>query len=151
MNTLSKRAYKVVSTSSTYITMLVLLIFMSTLLTNRGNLPCSPSAQLDYNNSIVFTPNINLQSTISYNVKEIYVYLVHRIEKNQKVHERTIWDTLITRSPSPHLKERIKISINDKKRPLSQGEFHLRATYFPYIGIIKHKTFAVFNANSSSK
>ncbi|KAI5187107.1 hypothetical protein NEHOM01_1938 [Nematocida homosporus] len=148
MNTSSKRLGKVLSIFSSYLGVLCLVLLIGSLLMNRGDLPCSPSIQKAKSGSMVFTPNINLESTLNHNVKEVYVYLVHRTQRGDKISEKTVWDTLIKKNGISHLQKGIIVKTADTSRPLNKGEFHLRASYFPYVGLIRYKTFAVVKASS---
>ncbi|KAI5190954.1 signal peptidase complex subunit 3 [Nematocida minor] len=146
MNTSSKRLSKALSLISSYLTVLVIAISISSFLMNREKGNCRPVLHSATASSIVFTPNLDLTSKMNYNVKEAYIYLVHKTNVKGIDVEKVVWSTLAKTSKTYTLNHREFGSSDDYTRPLFQGSFHLKGTYFPYIGFIKNVTFAEFSS-----
>ncbi|OAG28966.1 signal peptidase complex subunit 3 [Nematocida displodere] len=144
MNTFSKRASTAASLYMTYLTLVVGVVFVTSFFMNINVPSCSPVIYSVNKSNLVFSPNINLEPTINYNVKELYMYLVQRVESNGEVDEKTIWSTLVKKNGQTKLFSRVVGSTDDPKRPLLSSTFVLKGSYFPYIGLIKHRTFATF-------
>ncbi|KAI5191149.1 hypothetical protein NECID01_1318 [Nematocida sp. AWRm77] len=146
MNTAAKRTGTVCSLFVSYIMIFSLVIGASSFFTPRDTPVSVPVVHKVGSNFLKITPNLNLSHTDNYNVREIYVYLVHRVKIDGYTYERTIWDKLVKKTDSFVLDEPITCGIktDDAVRPLTKGEFLLKGSYFHYIGFIKDKTFAEF-------
>ncbi|KAI5131163.1 signal peptidase complex subunit 3 [Nematocida parisii] len=144
MNTSAKRLGKVISLISSYTGVLVMAIFISTFILNRDTPQCTPTLHVAEPAYIKFTPNVDITSTVNYNVKEVFVYLVHKTHINNVEVEQIVWSTLAKKKNDCVLINECMGRSNDANKPLSRGKFILKATYFPYIGFIKNKTFAEF-------
>ncbi|KAH9385795.1 signal peptidase complex subunit 3 [Nematocida major] len=149
MNTASKRFSKLLSLIASYTSVLVFIIFASTVLLNRDTPQCTPTIHSNSKTCMVFTPNIDISKTINYNVKEAYIYLVHKTQENGVVVEQTVWSTLAKKEKTASLFEKAVAYTKNSKMPLTAGTYVLKGSYFPYIGIIKSKTFAEFSSTPS--
>lgn len=145
MNTSSKRLSRTFSLITSYLVVLVVCVFISSFLTGTEKISCSPTIHSTTNSSIVFTPNLDIQNRMNYNVKEAYIYLVHKLEIDGVQTEQTVWSTLARTNNNTILKEK-EFGISTDKRPLLEGVFILKGSYFPYIGIIKDEVFAEFSS-----
>ncbi|KAI5135824.1 uncharacterized protein NESG_02107 [Nematocida ausubeli] len=144
MNTTSKRLSATVSLSASYLAVLLVAIFLSTFVMNRNTPKCIPVVHIAEPSYAIFTPNIDITSTMNYNVKEAFIYLVHQIEIKGVELEQVVWSTLAKKEKNYVLIKECKAKSNDANKPLTKGKFILKGSYFPYIGVIKSKTFAEF-------
>lgn len=149
MNTASKRLTHVLSLASTYLGVLIGVIALSTFILNRDMPRCNPTVHSISKTCLVFTPNVDLTNTINYNVKEAYVYLVHKEETDGIVLETIVWSILAKKNKALALKDKALGCITDSSHELNKGSYVLKGTYFPYIGFIRNKTFAEFSAERS--
>lgn len=151
MNTLTKRACKVVSLYFSYLTAAVVVIFIGNLLSNRGTIPCTPYINSISERFLRFTPNLDIRKSINYNVKEVFIYLTHQIDYKEKKNEQIVWSTLAKKENNFSFDKPIVVFNPNSNRLFTEGEFILKATYFPYIGVIKNKTFKVFDHTHAIK
>lgn len=149
MNTVTKRACKVVSLYISYLVAALGVIFVGSIVSNRGNINCNPTVHHVTQHYLILTPNLDIRKSMNYNIKEVYVYLVHQIENNEKMNEQTVWSTLVKKNNTSSFTKPIDIFNPNRNRFFTKGVFSLKATYFPYVGVVKNKTLKVFTAASA--
>lgn len=139
MNTLSKRTAKILSLCSTYAMLAIGLVFVGSFFEHRRSAPCTPTIHKVSSNRLEITPNVNLEKAArSYNTKEIYLMLVQQKKMNGNLTEREVWSTLVKKKGIPKLtKKLLVLRSTAHEPPFTDSTFVLRATYFPYIGLVK--------------
>jgi len=141
---------KVFSLFTSYLFALAVVILITSVFMNRSTPQVSPTVHSVKYNEIVFTPNLDLKGTDNYNVREVYLYLVHRVEDNGKIYEKTVWDRLIKKENSLNLKKKEKVSVVPwRGNTLRKGTLVLKGSYFHYIGVVKEKKFSEFDPKIS--
>lgn len=152
MSTPKGRASRVTSYFCTYLLLTLALVYVSPLFLSRYTPKASPQISLLEDRRIEFTPNVDLTRTDVFNVKEIYVSLVHQTERNGKVHESTVWDKLVKKSKRLHLNERERGGIEIwRGLGLRKGKLVLKGSYFHHIGPVVEKVFAEFTPKISGR
>lgn len=147
MNTLSKRTAKVISLTSTYTMLALAIIFAGSFFEHSRNTPCTPTIHYVSNNRLEITPNVNLEKeSRNYNTKEIYLMLVQQKQMNGNLTEREVWSTLVKKKEMRKLTNKLLILRSTAREPPFTGStFVIRASYFPYIGLVKTRNLATVN------